>query len=136
VKVLVIQLFPLLVDDPKADSLFVEVDADVLHGGSPFVETRFVDHHSGLPRFQRSPPVGVGLLHSFTQISRVISANAYFDSYTRATEAKHVALGPKTLQKGFGDELSKRRSARLTAGTVRRRDAKRLCSEDGEQLLQ
>ncbi|HLN33411.1 MAG TPA: hypothetical protein VK395_37130, partial [Gemmataceae bacterium] len=46
----------------------VEVDADVLHGGSPFVETDIVKHAiSGLPRTQRTPPVGFGLLHSFTQ---------------------------------------------------------------------
>jgi hypothetical protein len=37
---LVFQLLTILVDHTQADSLLVEVDADVLHGGSPFVETR------------------------------------------------------------------------------------------------
>src|SRR5262245_59589158 len=50
-----IDLLPLLVDDVNRDSLLVEVDADVIHGGSPFVEavlaitilftTHFKDSH-------------------------------------------------------------------------------------------
>src|SRR5439155_23457959 len=76
-KPLVIDLLPLLVDDTNADSLFVEVDADVIHGGSPFVETRVETHNpvyhelkglhhaasasfivspAGIPRETASPP--------------------------------------------------------------------------------
>ena len=56
-----------MVDNANRDSLLVEVDADEIHGGSPFVETVLGIHHSVYHVFKGISPFGFGLLHSFTR---------------------------------------------------------------------
>src|ERR1700722_14651085 len=69
------ELLPLLVDDANADSLLVEVDADILHGASPFVETGNRKPNILFTTSQRIAPGRLDLLHSFTLIGFVASAH-------------------------------------------------------------